>query len=388
MIRRVYHRIKNGLQLIARAYTKLYIKYSSVKTNKVVFDNFFGKGYGDNPKYIAEEIHRRGLKWDLVWLCNSEAIEIPPYLRKVRYGSLKARRELSNAKFVVDNVRNSMRVPKKDGQIYIQTWHGSLGWKKVESAAENKLNPNYVNAAKKDGFECDAILSSSALQTQEFKDFFWLNDKTQILEFGMPRTDVLFNSNVSFAYEIIREKLNISKDYRMLLCAQTFRDDQSTDGYILDFNKIVDAFERKTGFRYVILVRFHPNVDIRKIPISFDERTINASEYPDINDLYMVSDALITDYSSVAFDFSLLSKPVFLCMKDFEKFKETRGFVDTSELYPFLVSYNIEELVSIIEKTDIKDYMNRISLFRKEIWKPFDDGHCSENVVGWMRSQI
>ncbi len=131
---------------VEKQYTKLYIKICPVNSNKIIFDNFFGKAYGDNPRYIADEIHRQGLDWDMVWLVRDDNSVVPPYVRTVWYGSEKAIREMATAKVVVRNIRNGMHVPKRDGQIFLQTWHGGLGFKKVEGAAEARLSPQYVRA--------------------------------------------------------------------------------------------------------------------------------------------------------------------------------------------------------------------------------------------------
>ena len=120
----------------SHTYTKLYIATCRTEPKKVVLSSYWGKGYGDNPKYITEEILKQGLDWDIVWMTNGTNMNYPQGVRTVLYGSNDALRELASAKMWVDNVRNSLQPPKKKNQVYPQTWHGGVSFKCVEKAAE------------------------------------------------------------------------------------------------------------------------------------------------------------------------------------------------------------------------------------------------------------
>ena len=126
------------------------MKCLPVFRRKIVFNNFYGKGYGDSPKYIAEEIRRQGLDVDMVWLVNDLSMDFPPGIRKVKLQSLKASFELSTAKMIVSNVRATLPYKKKQSQYYIQTWHGSVAFKAIEKDAIDKLRPDYVREAIED----------------------------------------------------------------------------------------------------------------------------------------------------------------------------------------------------------------------------------------------
>ena len=120
-----------------------------VKNNKIVFDNFGGRGYGCDPKYIAEELLMSKRDLDLVWLTQDVHTALPNGIRPVWYGGVRAIYELATAKVWVDNVKSALRIPKKRNQLYIQTWHSSLGLKKNEQDAD--ILPNsYVRRAKRD----------------------------------------------------------------------------------------------------------------------------------------------------------------------------------------------------------------------------------------------
>lgn len=387
-LRRIYGKLYNVYRYIDDHYTNLYVKYGRVRRNKIVFDNFFGKGYGDNPKYIAEEIHRQGLDWDMVWLLGDTSVELPAYIRPVQYGSNQAKRELASAKVVVNNVRNSMRMTKKKGQIYLQTWHGGLGFKKVEGEAEDNLSPNYVECAKRDGDECDAIISSCALQSDVFRKYFWLNPNTEILEVGQPRCDAMFMHDCQAVVKKVRKTLDISEDSAIILYAPTFRDDGSIDGYALDFEKILNAFERTLSQKCVMIIRLHPNVQNLCSFINYYDRIINGSAHPDIQELYLAASALITDYSSAAFDFSLLNKPVFICALDYDEYQQERGLTEAYKLCPFPKSRSDRELLQDIDDFSQEEYTQRLEKFKKDIWKPFDDSHAAQRTVEWLKKHI
>lgn len=370
-----------------RYYTALVVRYGRIQKNKIVFDNFWGRGYGENPKYITEELLNENVKCDMVWLSSNEREKFPQNVRKIPYGSNKAKRELATAKVVVYNIRNSMRVSKKKGQIYLQTWHGGLGFKKVEAAVENQLPLLYVQAAKRDGAECDAILSSCALQTEEYRKYFWLSEKTEILEFGLPRCDVLFAKQNKIR-ENVYAKYGLSKETKIILYAPTFRDDGTVDGYALDYMGVLKAFEEKMGAPCVLIVRLHPNVQYMQNKICYNEKIRNGSIYQDIQELYIAADALITDYSSAAFDCALLGKPVFLCALDHEKYVALRGITPLFYQVPFPRCYTNEALCEEISRYNPERYIEAVERFKNSVWKPYDDGEASKKVVNWLRQKM
>ena len=369
-------------------YTELYIKYCPVNSRKIVFSNFFGRSFGENPKYIAEEILRQNLKLDLVWLVNEEGIEVPIGIRKVPYWTNAGKRELATAKVRVTNIRNDRFLPKRRGQVYLQTWHGGLDLKRHEREAEESLHRDYVTAARRDGAMCDAIISSCRLQSEDYRKNFWLSKDTEILEVGQPRCDTLFIKNKDIIIENVYRTLKLDLDTRLILYAPTFRDDGSFDAYALAYEKILDAFERYFNQECVLLVRLHPNASKLCNHIVYNDRIINASHYPDVHELYIASSVLITDYSNTAFDFALLGKPVFLCALDFEKYEKMRGFSIHYYNSPFIKSYSSAELIECINEFSLDEYSRKLEQYKNDVWKPFDDGHAAYRTVEWIKKRI
>ncbi|MCU7207424.1 CDP-glycerol glycerophosphotransferase family protein [Turicibacter sp. GALT-G1] len=359
-----------------------------IKKNKIVFQNFLGKGYGCNPKYIAEEIITENLPYELVWLCNDLQSEFPPYVRKVRYGSLRAYYELATAKIWVDNVRNGLRVRKKKGQYYIQTWHAPFGVKCVEKDAENLLPVDYVKTAKIDGSITDVLLANSYLQEQQYKRAFWISKHTQILRCGLPRNDFLVNNaNDKKIKDDLREKYGFSKESYIILYAPTFRDDGSMKGYQLDFHKILNAFRKKMHKECDLIIRLHPNVQNQSDFVRYEEHIHNGSLYSDIQELSLLSDCVISDYSTSVFDFAMMDKPVFICALDLEEYEQKRGLLKEFYEFPFPHSYNNEELITQITNFDREKYYERAKNYF--LSNPiYDKGKSAQELVKWMIEKI
>lgn len=365
------------------------ILYAPQKTipNKIVFDNFNGKGYGDNPGYIAESLSKLG-NYDMVWLVEAEDVELPRFIRRVKNNTPAAFYEYSTAGVWIDNVRNTIRPFKRKNQTYIQTWHASYGVKKVEGEAKSLLDEEYIMYAQEDGKICDYILADSFSSEQLYKQHFWLNPHTQILKCGLPRNDILFNTE---RYESIvlkiKEKFKVENDTKMILYAPTFRDDLSTDAYELDFNDIINAFQKKYDEKYVVLVRLHPNVSNYCDAIKYSNNVINVTSYPSIQELAIAADILITDYSSSYYDFLIQRKPVFLCALDRSKYEKQRGLVQEYDELPFPYASSCDNLIENIKAFDTKTYLIKVDSYlnRKPV---YDKGDAAYQVASFIKKIV
>lgn len=367
---------------------KKLLYYMKVKNNKIVFNNFIGNGYGENPKYIAEEIIRRKLKFDLVWLINNPDSSIPKEIRQVKYGSFKGFYELSTSKVWISNVRNSDKPIKKKNQVYLQTWHGGIGPKLIEGEDAENLSINYIKKAKKDGQYCDGILSGNRFQSNQFKKNFWLASKAEILEYGLPSNDCYFKCEFKkISIKKVSKFFEIEKESVIILYAPTFRDDNTTDAYKLDYKKILDTFEEMTRKKCYLIIRLHPNALKYTDFICYDEKIINGSNYPDIQELLNASDYLISDYSSVSYEFAMLKKPVFICALDLEYYCSIRKLQPLFWKSPFPMAKTEDELYNIIKKFDKDKYCKELDLFFKN-YKSFEIGNASYKVVNWILNKM
>lgn len=345
----------------------------SIKNNKVVFSNFNGKGYGDNPKYIAEQIIKDG-RYRAYWLLQDMEVPLPSGIEKVRRGTVMSFFHLATAKVWVFNNRKEPYVTKRKGQFYLQTWHGSIALKRIEKDAVHSLDALYLHNAKEDSEQIDLMISNSKYADKLFGESFWYNG--EIYKCGTPRVDILFR-NIS---EKIREKLNIGRNITTVLYAPTFRNSGETDVYQFDFNKLLEVIRLKYGREAKLLLRFHPNLSSASIwgEIASND-VINVTSYPDVYELLAASDILITDYSSLMFEFPVCEeKPVFLFAKDVDLYD--RGFYFDIHKLPFALAETEEELYRNIESFDQSAYSSAVIDFRKDA-QLIEDGHASHRLV-------
>ena len=366
---------------------KLYLRFALIQKNKIVFDNFLGKGYGDNPKAIAEEIIRQGLEWDLVWLVRQKYADMPPQIRQVKYASKEAMQELSTARMWVFNCRNVKHPKKKKKQIYLQTWHSSYGFKLTEGQAKD-LSESYIISAKADGRICDYILASCNESVATIEKYFWLNKRTKILNFGTPKDDIVFDKEyLDLEKTNIRKFYHISDETMVVLYMPTFRDDGRLDVYRFDYGKIIDEFEKKYNHNVVMLFRLHPNIADKSNLFCDDPRIINASFYPDGFDLFSIADVLISDYSGSIISFAFMKKPIFLYVPDIEDYMNKRGLRNYYFRIPCRKNISCNELISDISQYNYETNMNNWSMLIKEM-NYFCQGCSSLAVVNWIKTLL
>ena len=234
---------------------RFYYIFLPIKKKKIVFDSYLGQGYSDNQKAIVQEILNQKLEYDIVFLTR-EKTSFPKGIRQVEYGTRKAMMELATAKMWVFNTRVVVHPKKRKKQIYLQTWHGGYPLKLIEKQAESNLGNMYLSSAKEDGKITDAVISSSDFMSKIYKNDFWLKPDAELLEFGEPKNDVLFNNEYkNYLDDLIRTKYRIPKESKVILYFPTFRNDGLLTHYNLDCERVISAFENlyKTN---VVLVLF------------------------------------------------------------------------------------------------------------------------------------
>ena len=345
---------------------------------KIVFCNFNGRGYGENPQFIADEILRRGLNYDLVWLVKDTNTYMPEGIRKVAFDTIRAAYELATAKVVVNNVKNALPYIKKKEQYYIQAWHGELAMKLIEGECVSTLSPKYVKESIGDSKITDVLISGCKIDTVVYSKYFWYDG--EIMDIGNPRYDVYFRDNEAANIQT-KKRLGIDSQAKIVMYAPTFRDNGRTDVYNLDVAGILQALETATGDRWIFIVRMHPNVKSDSTTIAFNDRVIDCSKDPNPQYLVLISDLLITDYSSILVDFITIKKPVLLYTPDIEEYERERGLRPIYHEFPFCRANNNTELIDSIRELNMATYINNIIRFTDISVKSFDDGHASERIV-------
>ncbi len=379
-VARILYLVILELEKYLRVYFSILFFLIPIKENKIVVCNYYGKGYGDNGKYIVEKIIKKGLDYDIVWLLNKDLMKknsLPTQVRAVKYGSLRGLYELATAKVWIDNCRKTFYPLKRKGQFYIQTWHGGIALKKVEKDVQEKLGAFYVKAAKKDSKMADLFVSNSKFCTNMYRRAFWYEGR--ILECGSPRNDILL-SHDTHVKEKVREYFDLNENTNILIYAPTFRADYSVDVYKIDFNELIKVLEKKIGGKWCVLVRLHPNISYKSNFINYNSKVINATDYEDMYELLAVSDILITDYSSTMFEFSLAYKPVFLYAPDIESYKKDRNFYFDIFGLPFPVAETQHQLYTQIENFDQERYSIRLKNFFEQLGV-VERGNAADKVV-------
>lgn len=343
-----------------------------VKANKIVVSNFKGKGYGDNPKYIINEILRRQLFYDIVWIVDNIDEEMPYGIRKVKRNTVQEFYELSTAKLWIDNTRKAPYVRKRKNQYYIQTWHAGLHGKKVEKDAIDSLDRFWRYSSINDSRMADLFLSNSTFVSQLFRNSFWYTG--EIFESGLPRLDSQFISNID--KETIRKKLDISKK-KIILYAPTFRSNKRIDVYNIDFDRLKKHLILKFGGDWIVLLRLHPAI-VKEVTRMDLTNVLDCTSYPDIYELLAIADILITDYSSCMFEMN--KKPVFRFAVDLEEYTKDRGFYFDIHELPYPLSESNDELIDIIDGFEESEYIKNVNLFLVKNGV-IDDGRASSRVV-------
>ncbi|MBQ9265864.1 MAG: CDP-glycerol glycerophosphotransferase family protein [Bacilli bacterium] len=325
-------------------------------------NHFDGKPYGDSPKYIFEELKKLNRHVIIIWNSSNPKSQVKiDNVVYVRNNSLRQLFHLATSSVWVSSVRMPLFLIKKKKQIYYHTWHATLNMKRVENECPDLLSSRYIATAKHDSKMIDYFISDNDDQTASFINDFWCKKKPKILKFGCPRNDGIFIND-----GVLKKSLKL-EDKRILLYAPTFRNNSSLDVYNINFKRLIETLNNKTGDSWIIFIRLHPRIHNLVKSIKFDETIRDASCISDINCVLNEFDCLITDYSSIIFDFVYTRKPSFIYASDINEYKEERSFhLDLFDL-PFSVSQNNDELIKNILEFDYSNYEKKLNEFQSKI---------------------
>ncbi len=358
-----------------------------IKPKKIFFNNYFGRSYGCNPKYVCEAIHKSHPEYDLVWEVRKDCREgFPDYVRLVNFDTPRAIYERVTSKVWVQNVRCRLTAKKRKGQFYIQTWHGAIGVKKCEGDAADKITPESVKMAHHDSPMIDVMVSNSRFCTGVYRRAFWYGGK--IAEVGYPRNDLMSKPSEDIIKKV-RNEYRIAEGKKIFFYAPTFRKDSSLwDTTGLDIRRALKSLGKSLGGDWVCLLRLHPwAARACEGKMTFDDQVVNATHYPDIQELLSAADAMATDYSSCMFDFLIQRKPAFMFATDISDYVEERGLLFDPFQLPFSCSVNNDDLERNILAFDFEEYKRKVdAFFQENILK--DDGNAAERVARMVEAFV
>ena len=265
---------------------------------------------------------------------------------------------------------------KRKNQFYIQTWHSSIRIKKIEKDAIKYLPDDYIKNAISDSEKMDILTVGCEYSDKVYDRVFWYNGKR--LNCGTPRFDVFFNNVEKKKIELkVRKFYKISKDKKIILYAPTFQ--KKLKEANLDYNNLIFNLNEnsKNNDEYIALVKLHP---VSKNKVNESNFVIDATNYPDIQELIIACDYFITDYSGCCFDAMYANKKCMLYIPDYDNYisLERELEMDIMDL-PFPKIYNEIELIKKIKKFNEKEYKNNINRFLKKIGT-YENGTACEQI--------
>lgn len=338
-----------------------------VKDNRISFIIDSGESFKGNLDYIKKEFERRG---------NFEFNFF--YKDKLSFNAFK---NLATSRYVFlnDNFFPLAFMSFKDETKVVQLWHAPGASKKFGGSV---ANPEDVEMLSKISENTDYLIVSSEKIEDYYCEAFQI-DKKKIKPLGLPRLDYYFeNHDLDKIKENFFKRYGFDSDKRIILYAPTFRDEKKYNNVFnyLDLKK----FNEVLGDDYVLALRLHPKIkDFYQENIESDEEYIDCSDYPSEQELMMISDILITDYSSIMIEFAILDKPIIFFVYDLDNYLSTeRGFYyDFEKTVPGKLVYDSDEMITAIKNKDFdKDKLSSFTMTQ------FDaiDGKASERVVDFL----
>lgn len=361
-----------------------------VNKKMIIFQSSNGRNYTGNPRYIYEEMVREGLdqEYECIWFFFDTSIEVPGKCKKIRNNYFPYFWYLMRAGIWVFDSRQPLYVRKKKHITYIQTWHGTplkklaLDMDRMDMGGSTDIE-NYHEQFRVTCKDWDYLVSQNKFSTDIFRSCFAFKDRP-ILQIGYPRNDILINDNSPAKIREYKEKLGLPLDKKIILYAPTWRDNEYSEkgkykfASKLDFDKVKEALSDE----YIFIVKYHYLVSDKIDWTPYKGFVYTFDETKDIAWLYLVSDMLITDYSSVMFDYSILNRPMLFFAYDLEDYKENlRGFYfDFVNDIPGPISRDTDQLIKDIKEYNEDNWKEKYKNYHDK-FNGIDDGHASQKVI-------
>lgn len=373
--------------LIAKIGFEICGVFIKTKEKSILFCSFGGRNYDDSPKALYEEICGREIfnDYNLVWaFVEPERFNIPRG-EKIKIDTPKFFYTLLSSKVWISNsgMDRGIEIQKK-GIVKVETWHGTP-LKKI--GGEENQNSLGGEKKRKRKIDKETIRCAQSEFDREIFARIFDADKECILLSDLPRNDKLFEYR-SNDIARIRSNLKIPKDKKVILYTPTYRE------YLINGNNDIyieppihmEKWEKKLGDEYILLVRAHYAVSA-SLGIKDSNFVRDVSNYPCLNDLYIISDMMISDYSSTFFDYSILDRPMFCFAYDLEEYEEKRGlYLKIEEVLPCGVDKTEDELLKHIVEGNVSDYSKKTAQFHRQFASYA--GGASKKVVDKIEKKL
>ncbi|MER7777120.1 bifunctional glycosyltransferase family 2 protein/CDP-glycerol:glycerophosphate glycerophosphotransferase [Streptomyces sp. NPDC096191] len=348
-----------------------------LRTDRALFAVDGGGGYGCNPGALEDAFHRFAPHVRTAWAAApAHHHTVPPATRRLTPGTAAYWTALARSRYLVHNSAFDSGLVKRRGQVLVQTQagtplaHAGLDLQERPAAAGGTDFARLLREVD----SWDYVVSANRHSTLTWERVHPGGYTT--LEYGQPRTDALQRATAADVARL-RETLGIPEGTVAILYAPAHRDYRRTQRSALDLERVV----RRLGPRFMVLARAHPGHDVR--PAAPVGRVLDVSGHPCVESLCLASDALVTDYASLMFDYAGLDRPIVLHAEEPEAFEAARGtYVDLRSVPPGPIARDEDELIAVFAGGDW--YGARSTRLRAEFRErfcPYDDGHAAERVV-------
>lgn len=372
-----------------RVLERLIFRRLPIRKDWILLESFFGRSYSDSPRALYEYLQDTyGNKYRYIWVMNNPSDELAKTGRHTlcRLESLRYVYYMARCGYRIFNVRQPSWSKKRAGIVFLETWHGTplkkLGFDMGDVFSSN---PEFKSVFYHQAKEWDYLVSANSFSTDVFERAFGYG-RERILEYGYPRNDILYAQDRERIAGDVKKELGIPADRRVILYAPTWRDDQviSVGQYRFELALDLALLQREIGQDSVILLRTHYYVAQQMDLSAYTGFVYDGSQYEEVSRLYLVSDILITDYSSVFFDYANLRRPILFFAYDHESYaEEMRGlYIDMEKELPGPVLTTNEEVVRALQHID--EVSVRYRTRYEEFYRRFccvDDGAASARII-------
>lgn len=370
-------------------YLKLFMIYASrlclrlvhivpVKKNRIYLSADRGSGIRCNPMYIYRSMRKKYPgEFEYIWQFDGKSVESDTIY--IKPGSIKDIFYMLTSKVLISNDGFGSFIPKRKNQVFINTWHGGGAYKKTGVNFVTDQHPADLKINQICGKQTDMFLSSSR-KFSEVMSKAKMVPKKRFVECGMPRNDFLINGTDEDISGKVKKYFHLDPDVKIVLFAPTYRGEEQTAEFHseLDTEACLKALQEKFGGEWVFLMRKHHFVKNTKF-----DGCINASDYPDMQELLYAADAFITDYSSTIWDYSLMFKPGFLFVPDLAQYSKERSFYTDPETWAFPLAETNDQMVTLIREYDAEKSKEKIKKHHKLLGYK-ESGHSAD----WMAEKI
>lgn len=380
-------KIKFITETVLRKVFNIFSAFVPVKKNRIMMYSYSGEQYSCCPRAIFEYLQEHDPdKYEVIWAFrkNASISEKPENAKIVTYQSLKFLYLYSSSRFIITNIFPYHLLRTKSNQKLIDTWHGGGAYKVAGFDVEKYPSKITRTNMEFNSNNISLFLSSS----EQFTNYFirgGMHYKGEVLNSGLPRNDLFFSplSQLKTIRERVCKKLNIDSKRKICLYAPTWRGTEEPERLEFDVPALQKALEKRFGGTWQIVSRMH-----RLTKNKLQGNVIDACDYPDMQELLIAADCLISDYSSAIWDYCLTKKPCFLYAYDMNTYltKERRMYIPM-EKWEFPICRSFNEILSAIRSFDEADFQLCMQ-HHYELLGGYDNGTACQQIAAYLKNHI